>query len=139
MPRVVRWYLKTALVYCAGALLVGILLASRWSLVPPAVLGGLGPVYLHLFMVGWITQLIIGVALWMFPKWTLAQPRGSLALAWATYVLLNVGLLARALGEPLNALAPGTIWGKVLVLSALLQWLAGIGFVANTWGRVKEK
>jgi len=26
-----------------------------------------------------------------------------------------------------------------LVLSAVLQWLAGMFFVLNTWGRVKEK
>jgi hypothetical protein len=31
------------------------------------------------------------------------------------------------------------VFGILLAASALLQWLGGLAFVANTWGRVKEK
>jgi hypothetical protein len=32
------------------------------------------------------------------------------------------------------------VWaGWLLVTSAILQWLAGMFFFANTWGRIKEK
>lgn len=137
MPTLTRWYVKTSLIYLVVALLVGALLASgpAAALLPP----GLAPVYLHLLVVGWLTQLIFGVVLWMFPKFSREKPRGNQRLAWATYILLNLGLLLRALGEPLNAAQPDTVWGWLLVSSALLQWLAGLGFVANTWARVREK
>jgi hypothetical protein len=137
MPPLTRWFLKTALVYLVVALLAGALLAARnvWSL-PPLVIA-FTPVYFHLFMVGWVTQLIFGVVFWMFPKHSKEKPRGSETLGWATYLLLNAGLLLRAAGEPANALQPGTFWGWLLVVSATLQWLAGLAFVANTWGRVQ--
>ncbi|MEZ4618275.1 MAG: hypothetical protein R2867_22555 [Caldilineaceae bacterium] len=90
-------------------------------------------------MVGWVTQIIIGVAFWMFPKFTKEKPRGSQMLAWSTYVLLNGGLLLRAVAEPANAIQAWMGWGRLLALSALLQWLGGLAFVANTWPRIKER
>jgi len=139
MPRLTRWYLRTALVFFVVALSVGVLLASGAVLPLPAGVAALGPVYFHLLMVGWVTQLIFGVVFWMFPKPSAARPRGSETLGWACYGLLNAGLLLRVAAEPWQALAPGALPGTLLALSAALQWLAGVAFVANTWARVKER
>lgn len=137
MPVIVRWYLRTALVMFILALGVGLIqtLGGLLPFLPP----GLTPVYFHLLMVGWVTQFILGVALWMLPKYSMQRPRGNEGLSWAVYLLLNAGLLVRAVAEPNNALAPGTLWGWMLVLSAVLQWLAGLLFVGNAWARVKGK
>jgi hypothetical protein len=105
----------------------------------PAVFGAAGPAYVHLLVVGWVTQMIFGVAYWMFPKTSVARPRGSDALAVATFALLNVGLLLRVVAEPLLALRPGAGVAALLAAAAVTQWLAGVGFVVNTWPRVKEK
>jgi hypothetical protein len=139
MPPLTRWYIKASLVYLVAALLVGAGVAGRVPLGLPAGVASLAPVYIHLFMVGWATQLIFVVAYWMFPKYTRERPRGHAGLAWATFGLLNGGLTLRAIGEPLNALRPEQIWGWLLVISALSQWLAGLGFVFNLWPRVKER
>jgi hypothetical protein len=136
MPPLTRWYVKSALLYLIAALLLGALLAARPVVALPAFLGASGPVYFHLLMVGWVTELIFGVAFWLFPKFAKDRPRGSEWLGWATYGLLNAGLLLRVVAEPANSLRPGTAWGWLLLLSAVLQWLAGLGFVANTWPRI---
>lgn len=137
MPVLTRWFIKTSLVYLTLALLTGLALALQgfgWFNLP-----GLFPVYIHLFTMGWLTLLIFGIAYWMFPKFTIQRPRGSEALGWATYLLANLGLILRALAEPINTAVPGGVWGWVLAVSALAQWLSGLIFVLNTWGRVKEK
>ena len=90
-------------------------------------------------MFGWLTQLIFGVVFWMFPKYSADQPRGSNLLGWWTYGLLNAGLVLRAIAEPFNSLSPGPTSGWLLVAAALIQFLAGLAFVTNTWSRVKEK
>jgi hypothetical protein len=90
-------------------------------------------------MVGWVTQFILGVALWMLPKYSMEKPRGIQALAWAAYIFLNIGLLVRVIAEPLNAHLPGMVWGWLLVLSASLQWVGCLLFVLNAWRRVKVK
>lgn len=137
MPTLTRWFIKSSLVYFVAALVIAVLLALQAPLNLPSAMGSLMPVYFHLFMVGWITQFIFGVIYWMFPKFSKERPRGSERLAWATYVLINVGLILRVIGEPVNALQPQAGFGWLLALSAILQWLGGMAFVFNTWGRVK--
>ena len=139
MPTLTRWFVKSSLIFLMAALLAGFLLAAQPVLDLPVFISTLSPVYFHLFLVGWVTQLIFGVVFWMFPKFSMEQPRGNEGLGWAIFVLLNLGLLMRVIGEPMKATRPATGWSWLLVASALLQWLAGMGFIANTWWRVKEK
>ncbi len=129
--------IKTSLVYLVLALLTGVALGLRSVLPLNWLPSGLTPVYFHLYMVGWVTTLIFGVVYWMFPKYSMEKPRGSGLLGWWVYGLLNAGLALRVLGESLAQAGNG--WGWALVASAALQWLAGAGFVLNTWQRVKEK
>jgi hypothetical protein len=137
VPPLTRWFIKTAIVYLVAALLLGALPAGRTVLGIPAF--ALRPVQVHLLTVGWITQMIFGVAHWMFPRASKERPRGSESAILAVYILLNCGLLLRAVSEPIVALAGGRVWDWLLVLSAGLQWMAGIVFALHIWGRVKEK
>ncbi len=139
MPPVTRWFIRTSLICFVAALLTGTLLAACGPLQLPAFFNTLTPLFFHLFMVGFVAQLIFGMVFWMFPKASKEQPRGSERLAWLTYGCLNAGLLVRVLAEPVQTAAPQPIWGWLLVVSALLQWIAGALFVVNTWNRVKER
>ena len=139
MPTLTRLYVKTAFIYLVAALLLAVVFALAQATTLPLLLAAAGPAYVHLFLVGWVTQLIMGVVYWMFPKRSRERPRGSDQLAAVVYGLLNVGLILRVVGEPARAVSPAALWSWLLAASALLQWLAGVGFVANTWGRVKER
>lgn len=132
MPLLTRTFIKTAMVCLALALVLGILLAS-------GVTNGLFPVYIHLLVFGWLTQLIFGVVFWMFPKYSNELPRGHESLGWIAYAALTIGLILRAVAEPIQATQPNNIYGGLLIASAILQWLAGVAFIANTWRRIKEK
>ncbi len=138
MPLLTRWLVKTSFVYLGLALLAGLLLAVQ-SLFNSSILGGLFPVYIHLLVFGWITQLIFGVVNWMFPVYSKEKPRAHESLGWGMYILLNTGLLLRGVAEPVHAAAPNVIAAWTLVLSAVLQLLAGVAFVVNSWGRVRER
>jgi hypothetical protein len=139
MPRLVRWFIKTALVYFVLALVAGVLLQARPVIDLSPKVATLRPVYFHLLTVGWITQLIIGVGYWMFPKFSKDRPRRSETLAWAVYGLINAGLILRAISEPLVAQRAKPDLGWMLALSAVLQMLAGWLFVINTWARIRER
>lgn len=137
MPALTRWYLRAGMVYFLAALASGLVLAVPSVTARHPAFAVFGPTQLHLLTVGWITQVIFGVAYWMFPRFSASRPRGSEPLGWATLVLLNAGLLCRVAGEPWSRLghpAPG-----LLVASALLQLVAGWAFVFNTWPRVRGR
>jgi hypothetical protein len=139
MPRLTRYFIKTALVYLIAALVIGLLLALRVSIDLPPELLALSPVYFHLFMVGWVMQLIFGMLFWMLPKYSREKPRGHEQLAWAAYLLINVGLIVRVIGEPLNAVRSDLGAGWLLALSALLQLIGGWAFIVAVWPRVKAR
>jgi hypothetical protein len=128
VPTVTRWSIKTGLAWAAIAVLAGALLA--WPGAPALPY----PTYLHLFTVGWLSNLIFGVAHWMFPRASAEHPRGDVRLAWAGWGTLNAGLILRIVGEVTNGRAPA--W---LVLAALLQLAAVWLWVAHLWPRVKVR
>jgi hypothetical protein len=131
VPRLSRWFIRTGLVFLLISLMVGISHAVLGT--PPA---GLWPTYVHLLVLGWITQLIFGVAYWMFPK-PLETTRWSEPLGWATYWLLNLGLVFRVAGELGQSEA-----GRneiVLALAGAMQLAAGCFFVLTTWPRVRGR
>lgn len=138
MPPITRWFVKTSFLYLLLALLAGFLLAmqSTFQWIAP---GGLFPVYIHLFVLGWLTELIFGVIYWMFPKYSSERPRGSEPLGWLTYALLNLGLLLRIFAEPIQSTQPNLLSGWTLVAAAVIQFLAGLVFVINSWPRVRVK
>lgn len=138
MPLLTRWFIKTSFVYLTLALVAGLLLAiqSTFKLNVP---GGLFPVYIHLLVFGWLTQLVFGVVFWMFPKHSNEKPRRSESLGWWTYALVNVGLVLRSIAEPIHSTQSNAISGWMLIVSAIIQFLAGLAFVINTWGRVRGR
>lgn len=143
MPRLTRYFIKTALIYLVASLLIGALVLVRAAFDLPselaAVLAALTPVYFHLFMVGWVTQLIFGMLFWMLPRQSKERPRGNERLAWIAFITINAGLIVRAIGEPLVTLQPDLGAGWLLALSALLQLIGGWMFVAQAWPRVRER
>jgi hypothetical protein len=140
MPPIARAFIKAAFVHFLAAFLLGALMAlNQWL--------GLGrwlrTVYLsqlHLLVVGWITQLAIGVAYWMFPRYRKEetdQERGPDWLAWTVLILLNAGLVLRFASEPFHLMGgPGWL-AAIVALSGVLQALAALGFGWLIWGRVR--
>lgn len=134
-----RLFIRTALVYLLLAFIVGGLVLINQGLDLNPRIGSLQPVFYHLLMVGWATQLICGVALWMFPSLSREQPHGDERLGWLTYGALNSGLLLRTVAEPLYAWTAAGWLGWLLALSALLQVIAIWAFIAAIWPRVKVR
>lgn len=139
MPTVSRWAARAALIYLVAGVLAGALYwaHAQWSLWPP--LAALNPIYIHLLVVGWATQLIFAVIYWMFPIISKENMRGDPRLAWAAFILLNGGLLLRAVFEPWRALESLALNGAGLVASALLQVLAACLLAAICWPRIRER
>ncbi|HWA59699.1 MAG TPA: hypothetical protein VG692_20760 [Gemmatimonadales bacterium] len=135
MPPLSRWLIKCGFVSLALALLLELLQLRPVTLLPrlPAAALHLGAI--HLLTVGWLLQLIIGVAFWMFPRHPTRPPRGDERLGWWALGLINSGLLLRLVGESWRLGFQGPAWP--LVASALLQ-LAGVSVaVLLIWPRVR--
>lgn len=142
MPRVVRFFVKTSLIYLALTFVLGAAFTAHRIWTGRDIGRGLLLMHVHLGTVGWLAFLVMGVALWMFPlhhgHYPEEKGRYHRAVAWVTYWLLNTGVLLRILAEPWFWGGGGSPWaGGLLVLSALAQ-VAAVGlFIATIWVRVK--
>lgn len=139
MPTLSRWFIKIGMLYFVMGLLMGSILLAQPALDWSTQWQVLRPVYLHFLFIGWVTQLIMGVGYWMFPKYSKENPRGNEQVGWAVLILLNSGLILRAIGEPAILLIPEADLGWTLAVASLCLLLAGWGFIFNTWGRIKER
>lgn len=137
VPRKSRWLIKTALVHLAAALALGVVRAGQSAGLFPGSAAPLWLPQLHLLTVGWLTQLIFGVAFWLFPAPARQGPDHLEPVIWIGYAILNLGLVLRLVAEP--TLLPPTFrpWG--VLSSAALQWIASLLFVVYFWRRVRTK
>lgn len=135
MPALSRWLVKSGFCCLALALLVELLLARPERVLPALPDSALHLGAIHLLTVGWLLQLITGVAFWMFPRHPTRPPRGDARLGWTAFGLLNAGLLLRLVGEPWRLGFGGPGWP--LLLSAGLQFLAIATIVRLLWPRIR--
>jgi len=141
--------IKASILYLiVGAVLGALLFINRWVPLGPAI-PVLKLTHVPFLVVGWLTQLIVGVSWWLFPPLKLGlapgaprprhgqEQRGSEPLFWLSVALLNVGVLLRGLGLPLYAWTQARLFLALSGLSGLILLAAAIAFVANVWGRVR--
>ncbi|HLZ45083.1 MAG TPA: hypothetical protein VKQ05_05325 [Gemmatimonadales bacterium] len=125
MPRVSAWFIRASLCHLLGGFTLGaLLLASKGVSLAPGV-WSLRRVHIEMLLVGWIIQLVMGVAIWIFPRFVLrSAPRRSVVTAWLAFALLNSGVILVTLGASFVAL------GRIVEAGAALS------FAAHLWGRV---
>jgi cbb3-type cytochrome oxidase subunit 1 len=133
----VRRYLKTAI----GFLVLGLALGA-WMMAGRE-LGGRAPAtyivsaHTHAILVGFVMMMILGVALWMFPRPSRGDLRYRPAMAEAAYWLIAIGTLVRVIGE-LTRTHSDALWLRGGVLTAGLMQVAGLlVFFATMWARIR--
>lgn len=135
MQTITRWFIKTAIIHMILALSFGVLYASNF-------MSGVGGPNWHLAMmhslgIGWLTNLIMGVSIWMFPRYSKEEPLGNMKIWWLAYGIIQVGLIFRIIAEILpysSSFYPFIIW------IASFGLLVGFSFYAvGIWQRVKPK
>jgi hypothetical protein len=151
MPGTSRAFIKASILYLIlGVVLGALLLINRWLLLNPTI-AALRTSHVQALIVGWLTQLIMGVGWWLFPPLAIGlrpnallpvrsgqAQRGSDALFWATFVCLNLGILLAAICEPAYRWTNFEVLGALAGISGVFLLAAAIAFVANTWGRIRE-
>ncbi len=135
MPTLSRWFVKSGFCCLALALVVEALIARPQGTLPTLPDAALHLGAIHLLTVGWLLQLITGVAFWMFPRHPTRPPRGDVRLGWTGFGLLNAGLLLRLVGEPWRLGFGGPGWP--LIVSAGFQLLAIVLLVLLLWPRIR--
>ncbi|GAB1421644.1 hypothetical protein MASR2M15_18240 [Anaerolineales bacterium] len=139
MPTLTRYFIKAGMIYLGLSMIMLTVMLFQPLMGWSSSIQALRPLYFHFLFIGWVTQLIMGVGYWMFPKYSKEQPRRNEKLGWATFITLNIGLIFRSIGEPGVILLPQANLGWALAIASLCLLFSGWAFVYNSWGRVRER
>ncbi|MDR9417878.1 hypothetical protein [Gracilimonas sp.] len=134
MPLISRLFIKSGLIFFLVALGLGVL-----SQIESLSFAGIVPLFWHSLMVGWISQIIMGVSMWMFPGRIKEESFKNQKWGWITFLFLNTGLWLRIIAEPFVNIFDIPIWKLLLVLSASFQLIAILAYIIEIWPRVQSK
>lgn len=129
MPKVSVWLIRTALVHFVSGAFLGAFYLSFKAIGWPLFAVSHRPVHVEQMLVGWMVQLVIGVAFWILPRPDAHDPERHNALMWTIYALINGGVLAAALGG--DPALPGWLIPMGRVAEALAVLLFGL----HAWNR----
>jgi cbb3-type cytochrome oxidase subunit 1 len=137
MHTLVRRYIKTAIVFLGVGLALGGWMMARRELAGVGPSAYLVSAHTHAILVGFVMLMILGVALWMFPRPEKGDVRYRPAVAEAAYWLVTIGTGLRVAGELARTVSGDRALRWAVLLSGLSQ-IAGIGlFFVNMWPRIR--
>jgi cbb3-type cytochrome oxidase subunit 1 len=133
----VRRYIKTAIVFLiVGLAIGGWMIADReLGLHYPAA--PTVSAHTHAILVGFVMMMILGVALWLFPRPDKSDVRYSPAMAEAAYWLLTVGTSTRIVGELLRPATSALALRWAIVLGGFAQIAGLLVFFYTMWSRIR--
>lgn len=130
MPRLSRWFVRSALGYLLLGFTLGALMLGNKGIPLSPALWRLLPAHMEFLLIGWVMQLALGIAFWMLPRFLGGAPRGSETGARAAFVLLNLGIWLVALGTVFAAPAVVRFVGRAAEVAAALA------FGLHIWPRI---
>lgn len=137
MHSLARRYIKTAIAFLLLGLAVGVYMMVNRELRNRFASPFETSAHTHALLVGFVMMMIMGVALWMFPRPAKDNASYRPFLTELAYWLLTISTALRVVGElARNSLsAPWLRW--TIVLAGLGQAIAILLFFYNMWSRIR--
>ena len=129
MPRLSVWFIRASLIYLLTGFSLGAWLLANNGLNFAPSAWGLLPSHIEFLMLGWIIQLALGTAYWILPRHSKGTARGSLSMGWASFGLINLGVLFSA--------STGLLPAAFQAAGRTLEVAGAVVFVMLLWPRVK--
>jgi len=136
-----RLMLKTSLIYLLIGIMIGLLMFLSYQFKNLSWTYNLRVVHTHLILVGFVIQMIMGVALWMFPQ----KPTKDISIekrfttekeGMILYLIFNSGIILRSFFEPFSRL--NLICFYIALFGVILQIIAIIYFLILIYPRIRK-
>jgi hypothetical protein len=101
-----RWMIRSSVFWILAGTLLGVMMTLAYRLDAFAWAPAWRTAHVHMLLVGGVMQMIMGVALWMFPRPPRAEQWPTGIQGWSLFVLVNGGTVLRSAVGPQIAASP---------------------------------
>lgn len=137
MHSIVRRFIKTGVVFLVAGLVLGLYMLARRELFGVWPHPYLVSAHAHAVLVGFVMFMILGVALWLFPRPRRGDNRYRPENAELVYWTLLISTCLRFFFELMRAWATPQWFGWVVFLAGLGQTVALVLFFVTMWPRIR--
>lgn len=134
----VRYFIKTSLIF----LVLGLLTGLYMSYTKYVLLSGIHPelisAHTHVILVGSVMMMIMGVALWFFPRAEKEDKKYNPALILIVYWMMTISTALRYIFQVWASLNYISWVNYMVTVFSTLQVISMILFFYSMWGRIRS-
>lgn len=135
----VRYFVKTSIIFLLIGIVTGLYLLIARNYFDSWPHPDLVSAHTHLILVGSVMMMIMGVALWFFPRAEKDDKLYKPDIILAAYFIITSSTLIRFLSQVISAfILPNELLNFLLTISAVGQVLGIIIFFISMWGRIRS-
>jgi hypothetical protein len=133
----VRYFIKTSIAFLILGIITGLHMSFAKYISNAAYTQELISAHTHIILVGSVMMMIMGVALWFFPRPEKADKRYNSDLIWIVYWIMTIATLLRFIFQSIGSYY-FIKWVNIsIVIFSSLQVIAMILFFYSMWGRIR--
>ncbi len=134
----VRYFIKTSIIFLITGILTGLYMSISLNVFNTSYPTGFISAHTHIILVGSVMMMIMGVALWFFPRAIKDDKKYQPDIIWGVYFIMTLATAFRFITEILTSLFNLTSFRGIISFFSLLQVLALILFFYSIWGRIRS-
>jgi cbb3-type cytochrome oxidase subunit 1 len=132
-----RWFIKTAIVFLIAGILSGLYMMAMKELFSLGYPYTFISAHTHIILIGFVMMMIMGVAIWFFPRPEKDDKKYKPDLIRVIYWMMTISTALRFIFEIMNGYLNGPLYGKIIFVASAGQVLSFILFFYSIWGRIR--
>lgn len=133
----VRYFIKTSVIFLITGILTGFYMSVSKYVFKIGYSQELISAHTHLILVGSVMMMIMGVALWFFPRADKDDKKYNPNLILIAYWVMTIGTSLRFIFQVVANFLVSDLIQYLIAISSALQVVAMILFFYSMWGRIR--
>jgi len=134
----VRYFIKTSIIFLVIGLLTGLYMSVSQNLFGRSYSIELVSAHTHIILSGTVMMMIMGVALWFFPRPEKEDTKYNPGLILFVYWLLTSATTLRFIFQVIDSFSYSSVSCVMITIFSFLQVVGILLFFYSIWGRIRS-
>ena len=133
----VRYFVKTAVIFLMVGILTGLYMSAAKNIFHTQFGPDLISAHAHIILVGSVMMMIMGVALWFFPRAEKTDKKYNPSLILIVYWIMTISTALRFLFQAVAGFVYIDWINQMVTITSTFQVIAILFFFFSMWGRIR--